>query len=801
MQAAETPESWDTSVLLQLDVPNLPTEVRQAIAQDEGVQRVIGTLKFRQKMQFEEELAHGAKYTPLGLADENLAARYEKAFDKAAKTGQKDIRDPATGYTVTIEAAKKHYDEIVQKIASRDNLDYFIHAATPEFRKAAITRQRGEVPGEARIREVSERTASQLQRRLNEQGIQTVSQINELAKQGKLPGYEGVKFANGAFIEDPALAQAIRDLRHNKLLAALDFHREAANQFGTGLKDLHEIAGKYIPDFNKRLGFYKTLDALKRLDPDKVKQIQDIHGINIHDIRTLENPSTRGMVGDFAFPSEIANKLDSYVNVLLDPDKRNAFGQAWDYTGALWKAGVTSIWPAFHVRNNATNFLNNFIAGVDPRAYKDAVTFQRIKNEADAVLSKRYTSMPESLAHKQLSAVPIRLYDGSIITKQMAGLEGSGPLTFADVHANMDKLGVRGKGFLGADMEQEFTRELMKSGKINPLSLNWAPYKLGRQVGEKSEDFFRVANFVDGLRKGMSADEAAKRVTATLFDYSSLTQAEAKWGRRAAPFYAWWRKNIPFQIENMVKHPGKYKAVDTIRQNIEASHGEGNIADYDFLLANFFMDNFPVQFRVNDKGNPEYFTLGGWHAGVDVWKMGASLGNDGGMSMLSEMANPLIKGFIETALYPFLTRNEPEGSKVKDLFTGREYVSDENVDYLGMRISPTAKQWLKNIRLLNEVDKFKQAFSEGEYPTKSLYSPEGETYTPARALVNFLLGMKTYEADLSKLVQGNMYSANKEEQASRKAITRSLTKRYPEEEVQQEVDESLEFLKRFKGKE
>jgi hypothetical protein len=61
--------------------------------------------------------------------------------------------------------------------------------------------------------------------------------------------------------------------------------------------------------------------------------------------------------------------------------------------------------------------------------------------------------------------------------------------------------------------------------------------------------------------------------------------------------------------------------------------------------------------------------------------------------------------------------------------------------------------------------------------------------------------MKTYEADLSKLVQGNMYSANKEEQASRKAITRSLTKRYPEEEVQQEVDESLEFLKRFKGKE
>jgi hypothetical protein len=365
----------------------------------------------------------------------------------------------------------------------------------------------------------------------------------------------------------------------------------------------------------------------------------------------------------------------------------------------------------------------------------------------------------------------------------------------------MDKLGVRGKGFMGQDLGETFERSLMKSGKLNPFSLQWAPYRLGRDIGEKSEDFFRVANFVDGLRKGMSADDAAKRVTDTLFDYSTLTSSEKTWGRRLIPFYAWWRKNIPFQIENMVKHPGKYKAVDTIRQNIEASHGEGNLPDYDYLLANFFMDNYPVQFRVNDKGNPEYFTLGGWHAGIDVWKMGASLGEDGGMKMISEMAHPLIKSTLETAVYPFLTRDEPEGPKVKDLFTGREYVSDENVDYLGMRISPTLRQWLKNIRVLNEVDKFKQAFSEGEYPTKSLYSPEGETYTPARALVNFLLGIKTYEADLSQLVKSNALAAKKEERSGREAIRRSVTKRMPAEEVQQNVEEATEFMRRFKLKE
>ena len=39
----------------------------------------------------------------------------------------------------------------------------------------------------------------------------TIEDINQLAREGKLPGYEGIVFDEGFFYDDPAIAQAIRD--------------------------------------------------------------------------------------------------------------------------------------------------------------------------------------------------------------------------------------------------------------------------------------------------------------------------------------------------------------------------------------------------------------------------------------------------------------------------------------------------------------------------------------------------------------------------------------------------------------
>jgi len=84
--------------------------------------------------------------------------------------------------------------------------------------------------------------------------------------------------------------------------------------------------------------------------------------------------------------------------------------------------------------------------------------------------------------------------------------------------------------------------------------------KLGREFGVAIEDNSRIAVFFDQLNKGKSFKEASQTVRKYLFDYSELTDFEKKVMRRVFPFYTWSRKNIPLQIENVLKQPRKYQA-------------------------------------------------------------------------------------------------------------------------------------------------------------------------------------------------------------------------------------------------
>ena len=79
-----------------------------------------------------------------------------------------------------------------------------------------------------------------------------------------------------------------------------------------------------------------------------------------------------------------------------------------------------------------------------------------------------------------------------------------------------------------------------------------------RKATRLNDNVARVAGVIDNLKKGMSLEEAVGATKKVLFDYNDLTPFEKKFMKRVVPFYTWMRKNIPLQVEMLLKQPGKY---------------------------------------------------------------------------------------------------------------------------------------------------------------------------------------------------------------------------------------------------
>ena len=233
----------------------------------------------------------------------------------------------------------------------------------------------------------------------------------------------------------------------------------------------------------------------------------------------------------YSMPEEAAKFLNNFKNQFLNDEATKEFLRFYDKTLNVWKGWATAANPGFHGRNFLSNIWQNWLAGVkNPDAYRKAIELQRTGGNLDMKIGK-YTAQ--------------QLFD-------MA-----------------QKRGVLGHGWAGSDIEQYLTDVLSGKGKFNPGSQNFLLLKKGRQFGTAIEDNARLAHFIDRIEKGYSPDAAAASVKKFLFDYQELTPFERNVMKRVIPFYTWIRKNIPLQIEQLAKQPGKFAAVPKAKQEIE----------------------------------------------------------------------------------------------------------------------------------------------------------------------------------------------------------------------------------------
>jgi hypothetical protein len=78
--------------------------------------------------------------------------------------------------------------------------------------------------------------------------------------------------------------------------------------------------------------------------------------------------------------------------------------------------------------------------------------------------------------------------------------------------------------------------------------------KKARVKGEHWDDVTRLANFVNGMDKFGSVEQAAKQVRTYLFNYNELTGADRAM-RTIVPFWNWMKRNIPLQVKLLMEVP------------------------------------------------------------------------------------------------------------------------------------------------------------------------------------------------------------------------------------------------------
>ena len=668
----------------------LSTAAQEVIVKDPNLLKVVQGLSDKNAQILRVEQSNNILKTSMEDSPTLFKDHIRGLLTKADPT-QKVIFDPARKKYIARSTLTKDLKRAEELEVDADRIAYFLHGATPEFKeiiKAQRAKKKGSGDGLPFV--YSSGHASKLQR--DYRGL-SIAEINQLAAAGRLPGYEG-KFISKAFHDDPAVVQVMRDLRHARSMEALDFLDKAKDGFG---KAVTKKEAEKLPD-----GW-----ALAR------------------------NPTLSG----YAFPVEVAKRLDQHFDAMMNPAKTNLFFQIHDPVTNWYKAWTLGVFPEYHLRNAAGNIWNNFVTGTtNPLVYKTAMNIQH--------------------GHAGAITVP-----------------GGGTISYDRIREEVGKLGVRNKGLMTADIEQSLINE-MGYGKWLTLSVNSKAIHIGKRVGEAVDNNARIAKFVDELQKGSTFERAEREVRHTLFDYTDLTHFEKEYAKRAAPFYTWSRKNIPFQVEQMVRNPGKYKAVDTARREIEANTDDPG----DKALGNWLLENFDVRVKIDkEDGLPRYLLLGAWLPAGDIWRLAASPDR-----LATDLAHPVYKAFFESygANYNFfkkkiIQREDAEGN-----------VMPEKIDFLNMRVEPRMAHLLGNIRLLKALD---DAIPKDKR-MDDIRTERGRT--PEEIVIDLLTGLRLYaqDLDMNKIRKGEAKQRTFDE--TTKALGRAAVPTISREGEVKEPDEA-----------
>ena len=404
----------------------------------------------------------------------------------------------------------------------------------------------------------------------------TIQDIN--VEYGKKLGREGFMHT------DPALLMGVRQARSETAMSGVNYLQTIGSKLGHPTEVWVDGAGKLI------------------------------HGVQVSGMKKIDVPFDKATKrGGKWFDPHVAKLIEEQHKLLVSPRFESKFLKHFDELQGLWKMWSLGVRPAYHVRNLVGNIWNAYsIAGVtNPEVYRQAAMIQN--QAARNILSD---------------------------TDKIAGY------TFRELYDEAIERGVVGRGQYGADITKTLERTL--EGQAGRATLGGyggrlygtesLPLRYGFKFGSMVENNARLAVFLNHVKKGKFTkkedlfDHASMMTKKALFDYSDLSAFEQNVFKRLIPFYTWSRKNIPAQIEGILKNPQRYQKITTAREQVE--YGEGRPS--------------PDATDWYGKRVPIYL---GKEGESDVWKM-ISLLNYAPVADLERLGNP--KDLLFEMTTPFL---------------------------------------------------------------------------------------------------------------------------------------------------
>ena len=289
--------------------------------------------------------------TTISKSREALAGAERKGLKKSLRKELDSIEVSREMAELVQEGKQLLNDGIIQEInhgmgiLSLDDayVDYLPHILTSAARKILSNR----IPDLKRISRSEVFSGKHSFQLLRKWKGYSLSELDEFGKKGILPGMSGVKIEK-LFIDDPSTAIAIRLVRGEKAISDAEIFFKSAKQLGKTKEELIQ-AGANVDDWRK-LKIVSTQD-------ERMKPIASF----------LDN---------FHFEDDVARHLDAYYNVITEPRAFNEFLEAFDQVQGVWKASTLFLFPGYHSRNMVGNWWNNFLAGVNPKFYKSAQSWQ-----------------------------------------------------------------------------------------------------------------------------------------------------------------------------------------------------------------------------------------------------------------------------------------------------------------------------------------------------------------------------------------------------------------------------------------
>lgn len=495
--------------------------------------------------------------------------------------------------------------------------------------------------------------------------------------------------AGRLFSMDPKTILATRALRAAKAVGSAQFLDDMARDFGTLVPRASEKAARKAAQSGGQLG----LD----LSAGKVR---------------IDAPGFERLA-DHVFDPEIADEITRVWKTAYGSDEGvNSIIRAWDTMTNYWKVWTLGIFGGYHFRNIIGSGWNMHLGGMfeannfDESIYSmvSAGQVQRWAGQRNTDMLKRWTLDINVLRDDAFGTTTIdgnafvrMLREYGIIDEGFFAVEAGGAFR-GDPTANFGDLPfvrrIAGKDepFLptGEDLRNFASRAVGRRGVSESLiGAEGAITRTGVLVGRAIENQMKASFFLFKLRQGFTPKEAMLETAKYLFDYRDITQAEHLI-KKAIPFYVWTRKNIPLQLEALIRQPHKFARIP------EAGRAVTGVVNPEFAfetdmapeedIPRWIAESSPVPLRRTHDGQMEFFLFKNWLPASDIDDI-LSLNRLNRMAF--SMIHPLPKVLIENQ-------------------TGKNVFFDADLngqgEFLGRQMDRKTINLLRVSRVLNEFD-------------------------------------------------------------------------------------------------